>query len=995
MDSMHPDPAPAPPPSLGDLQAQVSRLEASHKAKGLPLSGRIIHVMHHLPVEIVRIVPAESLEAGGMLSPPMTPEFKPEDVEATVESADAKWRIHSRTAHPALVSGIKSLSDTHEQVLVAWTGEVLLQPDTNASPVQSSTATFSSIAQNLLAPFSNDMTTVTPPQSEGPLMVFGGEFNEQEQRDVETELDRFAEVETKLEKGEGKLKYVPVFLPPDVSKGHYEGFCKKTLWPLFHYLLWLDSTATVPSPDPSWLAYHKTNQMFAQRVAEVYQPGDLIVCHDYHLLLAPKMIREALGQVSHPNGGWGSAHPSPAAQHANKRFDFDQSNSQQSTPTAATAKSDKSKTEKMGGFLSNVGSALGQHLTVGNNGNGAAHSPVEIMIGMFMHTPWPSSEIFRCLPTRREILDGMLGANLVSFQTYSYSRHFVSTCIRVCGYESSPGGVEANGQVTAVGYCPIGLDVKRVVHDRDQPGVIPKAEALRQLYKDKKIIVGREKLDVAKGVYNKLQAFEKFLQVYPEWRNKVVLIQVTTPALSESPKLERMTAELVSHINGTYGSLDFTPVHHYHQALEKDEYFGLLSVADLALITSLRDGMNTTSMEFILCQDKTNKSPLVISEFMGTVAAFQSALQINPHDLLGVAHAINKGLSMEEAEKEERHNALLDSVLGHTSNTWAATILKQLLENVGGEHTAHQTPALDITKFAQAYKNSKKRLLLFDYDGTLTPIVKVPSHAVPTERTLAAISTLANDPNNVVYLISGRDGDFLEEHWGHVEKLGMSAEHGSFVKRPGDEDFTNMTESLDMSWMSEVEEIFRYYTERTTGSTIEVKKASITWHYRNSDPDFGEFQCKQCLDLLESSLAPRRPIEVLVGKKNLEVRPLAVNKGEIVKRLMYENPDADLVFCAGDDKTDEDMFRALRTVFPPGGITDGPVVMKPPVAVTSTLEPEEVAELEDVELSIRPDEIFSTTVGPPAKKTLAGWHVTCPEEVVEALETVLEGVTVQ
>jgi trehalose 6-phosphate synthase/phosphatase len=166
------------------------------------------------------------------------------------------------------------------------------------------------------------------------------------------------------------------------------------------------------------------------------------------------------------------------------------------------------------------------------------------------------------ITARKEILDGMLGANIVSFQTYSYSRHFVSTCIRVCGYESATGGIDANGSVTAVGYCPIGIDIQRVSHDRDAPTVKPKMDALRMLYKDKKIIVGREKLDVAKGVYNKLQAFEKLLQVYPEWRGKVVLIQVTTPALSESPKLERMTAELVSHINGLYGTLDFTPVHH-------------------------------------------------------------------------------------------------------------------------------------------------------------------------------------------------------------------------------------------------------------------------------------------------------------------------------------------------------------------------------------------------------------------------------------------------
>ncbi|KIR26908.1 trehalose-phosphatase [Cryptococcus deuterogattii 99/473] len=988
MDSMHPDPTPSIPPSLPELKAQVARLEASHKEKGLPLSGRIIHVMHHLPVEIVRIVPADSLESAGtgFLSPPMTPEFKPEDAETTVESADAKWRIHARTAHPALVSGIKSLSETHDQLLVAWTGEVLIQPDNTQSPQVPSQPTFSSIASNLLAPFSGtpgDSTPrLQPPPQQGTLKVFGGEFNEADQKEIASELDRFAEAEAKFDPTD-KLKYVPVFLPPDVSKGHYEGFCKKTLWPLFHYLLWLDSTATVPSPDPSWLAYHKTNQMFAQRVAQIYKPGDLIICHDYHLLLAPKMIREALGQVFHPNAGWGTAHPSPSLHHAQgKGFEWE---SNQQTPTP-----EKAKGEKIGAFMNHVGTALGNHLGVMEHGQ-----QNEIMIGMFMHTPWPSSEIFRCLPKRREILDGMLGANLVSFQTYSYSRHFVSTCIRVCGYESTPGGVDANGQVTAVGYCPIGIDIKRVVHDRDQPGVLPKAQALRDLYKDKKIIVGREKLDVAKGVYNKLQAFEKFLQVYPQWRGKVVLIQVTTPALSESPKLERMTAELVSHINGTYGSLDFTPVHHYHQALEKDEYFGLLSCADLALITSLRDGMNTTSMEFILCQDKTSKSPLVLSEFMGTAPSFASALQINPHDLLGVAQAINKGLTMRPEEKAERHAKLLEGVLAHTSHTWAATILKQLLENVGGEHTAHHTPVLDTALFADAYKKANKRLLLFDYDGTLTPIVKVPAHAVPTERTRSAITALCKDPKNVVYLISGRDGDFLEEHWGHLDRLGLSAEHGSFVKQPGEEEFINMTETLDMSWMSEVEEIFKYYTERTTGSTIEVKKASITWHYRNSDPDFGEFQCKQALDLLESSLAPKRPIEVLVGKKNLEVRPLAVNKGEIVRRLMYENPDVDMIFCAGDDKTDEDMFRALRTVFPPGGVVDdNPVVLKPPVAVTSAMEPEEADELPDVELSIRPKGVFATTVGPPAKKTLAGWHVTCPEEVVEALESLLEEIQV-
>lgn len=988
MDAMpanHPDPKPAPPPSLKDIREQVAHLEAAHKSRGLPLSGRIIHVCHHLPVEIIRMVnPSQEISN---LTSPITPEFKPEDSTTTSESADSKWKIHARRGHTAMVSGIRSLSTSHDQLVVAWTGDILIQP-TGPPPVPQN------VMPKLLLEEKGDSIELHPLIVEQQAsMVYNGEFDQEAKDEITNELKRFSTLEAKVEP-DGKLNYMPVFLPPDVSKGHYEGYCKTTLWPLFHYLLWLDSTATVPSPDPSWIAYQKANELFAERVAEVYQPGDLIIVHDYHLLLVPKMIRERLAPPS-SGGHWGSViTPSPAVERQGMNWEHGPHSGAEMARLGSTG-------------LGKVNKTLGGHLAAANTATNAAESDAfhlhnEIMIGLFMHTPWPSSEIFRCLPSelsymllliieRREILDGMLGASVVLFQTYSYSRHFVSSCIRVCGYESTSDGVDVNGATVVVGYSPIGIDVERVAHDRDSAGVLPKVEALRKLYHDKKIIVGREKLDAPKGVYNKLQAFDKFLQVYPEWRNKVVLIQVTTPALSESPKLERMVAELVSHINGTYGSLDFTPVHHYHQAIERDEYFALLSVADLALITSLRDGMNTTSMEFIMCQEKTNKSPLVLSEFMGTSASFSDALVINPHDLLGVAEAINIGLSMSDEEKAQRQAALYQAVLGTTSHTWAATIVKLLLENVGSEHTAHQTPVLDVQDMTQCYKKAKKRLLLFDYDGTLTPIVKVPSAAIPTERTRAAIATLAADPNNIVYLISGRDGDFLEEHWGMVANLGMSAEHGSFVKTPADGEWVNMTESLDMSWMSEVEDIFRYYTERTTGSTIELKKASITWHYRNADPDFGEFQCKQALDLLESSLAPRRPIEVLVGKKNLEVRPLAVNKGEIVKRLVYENPDADFVFCAGDDKTDEDMFRSLRTIFPPGGPReDEPVVMKPPVGVTSTLEPEDVDLLPDVELKIRPSAVFSTTVGPSAKKTLAGWHVTSPDEVVDAVEQLLE-----
>ena len=168
------------------------------------------------------------------------------------------------------------------------------------------------------------------------------------------------------------------------------------------------------------------------------------------------------------------------------------------------------------------------------------------------------------------------------------------------------------------------------------------------------MIIGRDKLDQINGVRQKLLSFEKFLQNYPEWRNKVVLIQVTTPPPHEIPKLESQVSELVSRINGQYGSLEFSPVRHYHQHLDQDEYFALLALADASLVTTVRDSMNLMALEFIVCQDG-NHSPLIISEFTGTSGSLSAALLVNPWDYLGVAQCINEALCMSKEEKLSKH----------------------------------------------------------------------------------------------------------------------------------------------------------------------------------------------------------------------------------------------------------------------------------------------------------------------------------------------------
>lgn len=848
--------------SIDQVRADIRHLEAQHIANGIPLSGRVLHVCHYLPIT------ATLNSHPGVLSPPPTPPVVP--ANAIGDTPPSAWSINPRYGHSAMISGISSLSSTHEQLIIGWTGDII-------SPTAGEHIPPDTISQQDRDELDEALKTYQPKESDPD--------------------------------DERKTTYVPVWLDDRVAHGHYDGYCKQILWPLFHYLLWQDVATEYASADSHYPFYESANAAFARKIAEVYKPGDLIWVHDYHLLLVPRLVREFIPDV---------------------------------------------------------------------------------ILGLFVHTPFPSSEIFRCLPRRKEILDGMLGANLICFQTYSYSRHFISTCVRVCGYESTSSstlrdcsgvmGIDVEGHVSAVIHCPVGVDAERVRRDVMRTGIQPKLEALRTSYEGKKIIVGRDKLDVVKGVFQKLRAFEKLLQDYPEWVGNVVMIQVTSPALTDSPKLERQINELVAHINGEYGSLDFIPVHHYHQTLKKDEFYALLSVADLAVITPLRDGMNTTSMEFVIAQSKTNNSPLVLSEFMGISKHMEDALLVNPWNLGDVSAAMNQGLQMSAKEKALRHETLYKVVTTHTSHTWASVLIKMLLGRMDGQGQARQTPYLAREQLGEIYHAAGKRLFLFDYDGTLTPIVKTPSMAIPTSATLEALERLSADPRNIVYIISGRDQEFLEQHLGHLPNMGFSAEHGGFVREPLGK-WVSFTESLDMEWMGEVMEVFRYYTERTTGSHIETKKSSITWHYRGSDPEWGQFQCRQCQDLLENNLAHKRPIEVLVGKKNLEVRPLAINKGEIVKRILYQNPDAEFIFCAGDDKTDEDMFRALLLF--QGGPKQAKVTMEAPLSVTLVEGNGITNKYPPVELAIRPEGVFTTAVGHRGKRTLASWHVTAPQEVVE------------
>ena len=764
-----------------------------------------------------------------------------------------RWKIRSRRGTSALFDSFSHLSGPNtiwNHTLVGWIGEIKESenvPGLPGSPAPHSSGSIPGSAMSSLnkvvntplnkasAPIPVDVTRKTPvphPHADGL------RISEADRKDLERQLMR-----------DPGGKIVPVWLWDDFNEenddillkdqARWRRYAEHELYTLFHYKQHEPTDGRAERK--SWADYHRMNQTFADRIIEIYKPGDIIWIHDYHLLLLPSLLRQRV-----PN----------------------------------------------------------------------------IYIGFFLHVPFPSSEFLRCMSRRKEILTGVLGANMIGFQTYSYSRHFSSCCTRILGFESSSAGVDAYGAHVAVDVFPIGIDAALVASNAFEDQVIEtKISRIGRQYQGQKIIVGRDRLDTVRGVAQKLEAFEMFLERYPQWWGKVVLIQVTSPTSvegereDEGHKISNKISDLVSKINGEYGNLEYTPVYHFPQYLSRDEYFALLRVADVGLITSVRDGMNTTSLEYVVCQ-RDNHGPVILSEFSGTAGCLNSAIHINPWDLGGVAAAINEALSMSDEAREIQHRKLYKHVTTNTVQVWSNNYLKRLITNLASFDQSIATPILDKAKLLARYRSSKKRLFMFDYDGTLTPIVKDPIAAIPSDRVIRTIKTLAADPRNAVWIISGRDQAFLDEWMGHISELGLSAEHGSFIRKPKSDDWENLTESVDMSWQKDVMEIFQHYTERTQGSFIERKRIALTWHFRRADPEYGAFQARECKKHLESTVAKKWDVEVMNGKANLEVRPTFVNKGEIAKRLVNEYGYApgqppEFVLCLGDDFTDEGKLSAI------------------------------------------------------------------------------------
>ncbi|KAG6404933.1 hypothetical protein SASPL_132510 [Salvia splendens] len=669
-----------------------------------------------------------------------------------------------------------------------------------------------------------------------------------------------------------KFKCVPAFLPPSLLANYYHGFCKKQLWPLFHYMLPFSADHGGRFDRSQWEAYVSVNKLFSQKVIEVLNPeDDFVWIHDYHLMVLPTFLR--------------------------RRF-------------------------------------------------------VRLRMGFFLHSPFPSSEIYRSLPVREEILKALLNSDLIGFHTFDYARHFLSCCSRMLGieYQSKRGyiGLDYYGRTIGIKIMTVGIHMGHLETVLRQADKELKVEELKRQFEGKTVLLGVDDMDIFKGINLKLLAFEQMLKEHPKWQGEAVLVQIANPARAKGIHLDELQAEIeesCNRISKEFGRPGYEPVIFVHRSLSISERMAYYSIAECVVVTAVRDGMNLTPYEYIISRQGITgaetgsnlsgpkKSMLVVSEFIGCSPSLSGAIRVNPWNVESTAEAMNESISMSETEKDLRHEKHYRYVSTHDVAFWSRSFLQDM-ERTCAEHFrkrcwgiglgfGFRVVALDpnfrklsIDDIVAAYCKAKNRAILLDYDGTLMPqnlIVKTPSAEI-----LSLLNSLCADPKNVVFMVSGRGRESLSQWFHPCKKLGLAAEHGYFLRVkllgldwwPQREEWETYGQGSDFGWMQMAEPVMKSYTEATDGSGIERKESSLVWHYQDADPVFGYSQAKEMLDHLESVLA-NEPVAVKSGQL------IGVSKGVVAEKIFTsmteKGEQADFVLCIGDDRSDEDMFELIGT----------------------------------------------------------------------------------
>ena len=534
----------------------------------------------------------------------------------------------------------------------------------------------------------------------------------------------------------------------------------------------------------------------------------------------------------------------------------------------------------------------------------------EARIGFFLHIPFPSFEVFRLLPWRKEIIEGFLGADLIGFHTNDYVLHFLDSVHRLLGCEDAFGQISAGNRVIKVDVFPMGIDYKRFATAVQELEVQKGIERIRKKMGDRRIILSIDRLDYTKGIAQRLEAFDLFLEKNPRYKENVTLILVAVPSrtgVERYAQLKNRVDELVGRINGKHGTIGWVPIWYLYRFQPFHSLVALYNVADAALVTPMRDGMNLIAKEFVATK-ADGKGVLILSEMAGASKELGEAIIVNPNNQEEVAQALKEALTMPEEEQIERNRIMQKRLQRYNVVRWGTDFMDALssIKKVQLELSVRKLTQETQKKLIRCYSESDNNIILVDYDGTLVPFAEKPQKAKPDEELLGMLNELGKNPKNEVVIISGRDRYTLDK-WFGSRNLSLIAEHGVWIKDRGKSWET--IEPLRDDWKEQMRPVLEWYEDRTPGSFIEEKDFSLVWHYRKAEPQLASIRARELKDAL-LQLTANLNLGVLEGSKIIEIKSVGINKGRAALHWLSKNT-WDFILAIGDDWTDEDLFAVL------------------------------------------------------------------------------------
>jgi trehalose 6-phosphate synthase/phosphatase len=534
----------------------------------------------------------------------------------------------------------------------------------------------------------------------------------------------------------------------------------------------------------------------------------------------------------------------------------------------------------------------------------------DLVIGFFNHIPFPAYGIYSQLPWRRQVVDGLLGADVIGFQRAADAGNFSRAVRRLFGYTTRgtiidvPDGRSGTRRVVAR-HFPISIDAAGFEEIARRPAVQERAREIREsLGNPETIMLGVDRLDYTKGIRHRLKAFGELLRDGRASVQDTTLVQVASPSRERVETYRQLRDEIeltVGRLNGDYSTLGHQAIAYLHHGYPREEMVALYLAADVMLVTALRDGMNLVAKEYVACRFDDD-GVLLLSEFTGASDELRQAVLVNPHDIEGLKDAMVEAVRMPKRERTRRMRALRKRVRDNDVANWSARFLETL---TGAGIIRPGVP--DPLRAALARIAESERLLVaLDFDGTLAPLVDRPEDARATVRARAAIERLATSDDTRVAIVSGRALESLNQVASPPDHTLLSGSHGVELQLDAGVATIDLRDA-ELAKLDRLSTIVEEVATGAEGAWIERKPAGLALHTRRLDSSAGTALQHAARERVDAELIG---ITVRTGKAVLEFAVRSSDKGESLTRLR-QHVGATATIYVGDDITDEDAFATL------------------------------------------------------------------------------------